>query len=85
MQYTTIALAFASIFSSASAAPIAAPPVVHTANNNTMSIAAAPQFISGPYTSFPKIGTWLSFEDMFNRNKNSMLSTGDTGEDVGRM
>lgn len=85
MQYTTLAFALASILPSALASPIAAPAVAHTAKNDTMSIAAAPKFYSGPYTNFPKIGTWLSFEDMFNRNKDSMRSTGDTGEDVGRM
>jgi hypothetical protein len=29
--------------------------------------------------------TWISFNDMFDRNKNSMFANGDTGDDVGRI
>ncbi|KAF2872361.1 hypothetical protein BDV95DRAFT_628047 [Massariosphaeria phaeospora] len=46
---------------------------------------AAPTFYSGPWQNFPAMNTWLSFDDLFNRNKNSMFSTGSTGDDVGRI
>jgi hypothetical protein len=85
MQYASVLLALTSAFHSAYGSPIAAPAPAHDAKNATLSALAAPRFISGPCGNFPKINTWLSFEDMFNRNKNSMFSTGDTGEDVGRI
>jgi hypothetical protein len=45
----------------------------------------APNNYSGSWQSFPSIDKWIQFDDMFNRNKQSMLSTGNTGEDVGRI
>ena len=45
----------------------------------------APHNYSGPWQNFPSIDKWIQFEDMFNRNKSSMASTGDTGEDIGRI
>lgn len=40
---------------------------------------------SGPSSSFPRMSTWKSFEEIFNLNKPEMFATGDTGEDVGRI
>ncbi|KAK9413778.1 putative Transglycosylase SLT domain-containing protein [Seiridium unicorne] len=40
---------------------------------------------SGPSSSFPPQSQWKSFEEIFNVNKQEMLATGDTGEDVGRI
>jgi len=46
---------------------------------------AAPRWISGPWWNFPDISTWLSFDDLFGRNMNSMHSTGSTWDDIGRI
>ncbi|KAF2876133.1 hypothetical protein BDV95DRAFT_535586 [Massariosphaeria phaeospora] len=43
------------------------------------------QFFSGPASNFPPQSSWESFDTIFNANKNNMFSTGDTGEDIGRM
>jgi hypothetical protein len=43
------------------------------------------QLFSGPASSFPPQSSWKDFVTLFNLNKNNMLSTGDTGEDVGRI
>ncbi|KAF2656297.1 hypothetical protein K491DRAFT_597275 [Lophiostoma macrostomum CBS 122681] len=43
------------------------------------------QWYSGPASNFPAYSSWLDFTTLFNLNKNNMLSTGDTGEDVGRI
>ena len=43
------------------------------------------QSYSGPASSFPDQSTWLDYETLFNINKPTMLQTGDTGEDVGRI
>jgi hypothetical protein len=40
---------------------------------------------SGPAQNFPSVDKWITFEDMFNRNKSAMFAQGDTGEDVGRI
>jgi hypothetical protein len=43
------------------------------------------QFFSGPASNFPDQSQWKDFVTLFNLNKNNMLSTGDVGEDVGRI
>ncbi|KAK3682831.1 hypothetical protein B0T22DRAFT_484854 [Podospora appendiculata] len=40
---------------------------------------------SGPSSNFPPMSQWKTFEEIFNINKPAMLSTGNTGEDVGRI
>ena len=40
---------------------------------------------SGPASAFPGKETWLDFETIFNRDKQEMFQTGDSGEDVGRI
>ena len=40
---------------------------------------------SGPASSFPGKDTWKDFDTIFNINKPTMLQTGDSGEDVGRI
>ncbi|KAI1379487.1 hypothetical protein F4677DRAFT_464784 [Hypoxylon crocopeplum] len=42
-------------------------------------------YYSGPASSFPGMDQWKSFETIFNANKPAMSSTGDTGEDIGRI
>jgi len=56
-----------------------------TAKNATFVIQAAPVSYSGPWQNFPAMSTWLTFDQMFERNKNSMRSTGSTADDVGRI
>jgi hypothetical protein len=43
------------------------------------------QFFSGPASNFPPQSSWLDFITLFNLNKNNMLSTGDSGQDVGEI
>jgi hypothetical protein len=43
------------------------------------------KYYSGPAQNFPGPDKWISFEDMFNRNKAAMFATGDTADDVGRI
>jgi hypothetical protein len=45
----------------------------------------APTYYSGPWYNFPALDTWLSFSDMFDANKNSMVAAGSTWDDVGRI
>ncbi|KAK8016621.1 hypothetical protein PG993_014810 [Apiospora rasikravindrae] len=86
-----LALATASLLSLSTAAPSAAAPVLaqraaHTEPlNETVSIQSAPNWISGPWQNFPKMSTWLTFDQMFEANKNSIKSTGSTWDDVGRI
>ncbi|KAL8946979.1 MAG: hypothetical protein Q9222_006690 [Ikaeria aurantiellina] len=40
---------------------------------------------SGPASSFPSKDSWKDFITLFNINKPTMLQTGDSGEDVGRI
>lgn len=82
---STILLAFAAALPALSA-PLDTPKVVaHTApNNETMRAFAEPRW-SGPWWNFPGMDTWTSFYDMFDRNKPSMLATGSTHDDVGRI
>lgn len=40
------------------------------------------QHYSGPWQSFPPKEKWIDFEDMFNRNQQSMLATHDTSDDI---
>jgi hypothetical protein len=47
--------------------------------------ATAYTYYSGPAQNFPGPEKWISFEDMFNRNKGAMFATGDTADDVGRI
>lgn len=76
-----LALATASLLTlSASAAPTAAP-----LNETDFSIQSAPQLISGPWQNFPKMSTWLTFDQMFDANKNSMNIAGSTWDDIGRI
>lgn len=56
------------------------------AENQTLStINAAPNFFSGPWQNFPGSNTWLSFDDMFNANRGSMINNGDVDADVDRI
>ncbi|KAK7994304.1 hypothetical protein PG991_015892 [Apiospora marii] len=64
---------------SATAAPTAAP------KNETVTIQSAPQLISGPWQNFPKMSSWLTFDQMFDANKNSMNQAGSTWDDIGRI
>lgn len=50
----------------AAAAPLAftSPVPEAAAKNETMSIAAAPQWYSGPWYNFPSMNTWRSFDDL---------------------
>ena len=69
-------------------APVTAPEVSLQDFNATtflLSARAAPRWISGPWWNFPDISTWLSFDDLFGRNMNSMRSTGSTRDDIGRI
>ncbi|KAL9579362.1 MAG: hypothetical protein Q9212_005151 [Teloschistes hypoglaucus] len=43
------------------------------------------QSYSGPASNFPAQSTWKDFNTLFNINKPTMLQTGDSGEDVGRI
>lgn len=57
-------------------------------NNATagVSILAAPTKYSGPWQNFPAMNTWVgTFDALFEKNKNSMRSTGSTADDVGRI
>ncbi|KAI1076248.1 hypothetical protein F5B20DRAFT_594281 [Whalleya microplaca] len=88
VSINSIILAIAAGSLTASASPVAArfPKVAGTAfKNETFSVQAAPQWYSGPWSSFPAIDTWLSFDDLFNRNQNSMNSAGSTWDDIGRI
>jgi len=91
MIVSTLLLALAAAMPAVFASPVPEPlPAPKGEPKNAtlkadFSIAAAPTFYSGPWWNFPAMNTWLTFEDMFNRNKPSMLSTGNTGEDVGRI
>lgn len=49
------------------------------------SIQSAPHLITGPYWNFPPVESWLTFDDMFGRNMNSMKSTGSTWDNIGRI
>lgn len=76
----------------ASSFPIAlAAPTPSTANAANLEGRAAelssdaPAFYSGPWNNFPAINTWLSFDDMLNANKPSILATGSTSDDVDRI
>ncbi|KAK6859674.1 hypothetical protein PG995_003310 [Apiospora arundinis] len=78
-------LAAASLVSLTSAAPAPAPAPEFAPKNATLSILSAPNWISGPWQNFPAMNTWLTFDQMFDANKNSMKSTGSTWDDIGRI
>ncbi|KAK8075559.1 hypothetical protein PG997_010222 [Apiospora hydei] len=82
-----LALATASLLSLSTAAPAVLEQRATHAEplNETVSIQSAPQWISGPWQNFPKMSTWLTFDQMFEANKNSIKSTGSTWDDVGRI
>lgn len=51
-----------------------------------VSIQTAPTKYSGPWQNFPAMNTWVgTFDALFEKNKNSMRSTGSTADDVGRI
>lgn len=52
---------------------------------STLAARAAPRLITGGWKNFPAIETWLSFDDMFGKNINSMRAMGSTWDDVGRI
>ncbi|KAK3332628.1 hypothetical protein B0T19DRAFT_439448 [Cercophora scortea] len=56
-------------------------------NNQTDSALVKRGFTwhSGPASQFPPMSQWKTYEQIFNINKPAMLSTGNTGEDVGRI
>lgn len=70
-------------------ASLIVPPGVQLAqqqpNNKIRRDQAATVWYSGPWSNFPPMGTWLSFDDMFERNKESMKSTGSTWDDIDRI
>ncbi|KAK8000426.1 hypothetical protein PG990_013026 [Apiospora arundinis] len=78
-------LAATSLVSLTSAAPAPAPAPEFAPKNATLSILSAPNWISGPWQNFPAMNTWLTFDQMFDANKNSMKSTGSTWDDIGRI
>ncbi|KAK7987251.1 hypothetical protein PG988_002239 [Apiospora saccharicola] len=75
-----LALATASLFSLGTAVPTALP-----LNMTDVSIQSAPQFISGPWQNFPSMSSWLTFDQMFGANQNSMSQSGSTWDDIGRI
>jgi hypothetical protein len=56
-----------------------------SAKNVSIGVQAAPKFIDGPWQNFPAIDTWLTFDKLFDLNKNSMKSKGSTWDDIGRI
>lgn len=40
---------------------------------------------SGPASNYPSKDTWVGWPDIFNIFKQSMLETGDTNDDIGRI
>ncbi|KAK6821044.1 hypothetical protein PG987_015444 [Apiospora arundinis] len=85
VAFNLITLAAASLVSLTSAAPAPAPAPEFAPKNATLSILSAPNWISGPWQNFPAMNTWLTFDQMFDANKNSMKSTGSTWDDIGRI
>ncbi|KAK8122772.1 hypothetical protein PG984_011442 [Apiospora sp. TS-2023a] len=75
-----LSLATASLLSLSTAAPTALP-----LNMTDVSIQSAPQSISGPWQNFPSMSTWLTFDQMFGANQNSMSQSGSTWDDIGRI
>lgn len=45
----------------------------------------APNYYSGPWNNFPDISTWLSFNDMFDKNRPFMLMAGSTSDDIDKI
>ncbi|KAK8851984.1 hypothetical protein PGQ11_014463 [Apiospora arundinis] len=85
VAFNLFTLAAASLVSLTSAAPAPAPAPEFAPKNATLSILSAPNWISGPWQNFPAMNTWLTFDQMFDANKNSMKSTGSTWDDIGRI
>ncbi|KAK8061812.1 hypothetical protein PG994_008178 [Apiospora phragmitis] len=83
------ALATASLLSLSTGSPVAVASQQRATDfaplNATVSVQSGPQWISGPWQNFPKMSTWLTFDQMFEANKNSIKSTGSTWDDVGRI
>ncbi|KAM7193649.1 hypothetical protein V8F20_008286 [Naviculisporaceae sp. PSN 640] len=69
------------------ASPVATGEAVESLSmlDTTLTARAAPQWISGPWYNFPATDTWLTFDQLFELNKNSMVSTGNTRDDVDRI
>ncbi|KAK7942391.1 uncharacterized protein PG986_011504 [Apiospora aurea] len=70
------------------AAAISASPlgsIVQERSDNDLAARAAPNFYSGPYTSFPGKNTWKSFNTLWKANVPSMKAKGDTASDVDRI
>ncbi|KAK7984307.1 Copper resistance protein CRF1 [Apiospora arundinis] len=85
VAFKLFTLAAATLVSLTSAAPAPAPAPEFAPKNATLSILSAPNWISGPWQNFPAMNTWLTFDQMFDANKNSMKSTGSTWDDIGRI
>ncbi|KAJ1328280.1 hypothetical protein MN608_07616 [Microdochium nivale] len=87
----TLAAAAAFLPAVANAAPTPSTPpegIIDTtpaANDTGASIMAGPQWYSGPWWSFPGKDTWLSWEDLWQRNDDNMIYAGSTWDDVGRL
>ncbi|ROV96487.1 hypothetical protein VSDG_05443 [Cytospora chrysosperma] len=82
------ALAAPKISSSASGAAVQGRAAGALPKNMTFAAEAssnAPTYYSGPWYNFPAMDTWLSFGDMFDANKESMVAAGSTWDDVGRI
>ncbi|KAK8018945.1 hypothetical protein PG991_008135 [Apiospora marii] len=56
-----------------------------TANSRHLVAREAPQFYSGPYTSFPGKETWKDFDTLWNANVPSMRAKGDQQSDIDRI
>lgn len=56
-----------------------------SSSHQPLAARAAPQFYSGPYTSFPGKETWKDFDTLFNANVPSMRIKGDQQSDIDRI
>ncbi|KAG8169241.1 hypothetical protein KVR01_001990 [Diaporthe batatas] len=50
--------------------------------NLTRELVPASTVYSGPWSSFPAMSTWTTFDNMFNTNQKSMFVAGSTQQDV---
>ncbi|KXJ97316.1 hypothetical protein Micbo1qcDRAFT_171017 [Microdochium bolleyi] len=54
-------------------------------NDTGASIMAGPNWYSGPWWNFPGKDTWLSWNELWQRNDDNMVYAGSTWDDVGRL
>ncbi|RYP20231.1 hypothetical protein DL765_002905 [Monosporascus sp. GIB2] len=50
--------------------------------NSTSVVDAAPRWYSGPWYNFPSMGTWRSFDELYNIHSPYMAMTGSTWGDI---